>query len=955
MGEPTLRPAPRYDAFISYARSRDGALAAALHAELERFAGSWWRSRRLRVFHDLASLPASAGLRESLERSLARSEWFVLLASPESARSRWVGHEVDWWLANRSTDRILIAVTGGTLRWDGGTDALSPSLAAAFAEEPHWIDLRPYAGTTGRPLLGDIVADLAAPILGVDKDTLVGEHLRRRRGATRTLIAAVVVLILLAVTAVGGAVIARNQAREAERQAAVATARQLQALADVSLPTDPRTALGLSLAAHRIDPGDESDRGVYRTLASTPYVSTLSAHRKPVTATAFASAQRLLALGDDDGAVSVWDLADPARPRLRHGPADLGIGVVSALAFESGGTVLAVGGVTDPAQSRAVSRVALWDVAQPFAVGHRVLPALTGRLTALTFLPGRPMLAGTLVEPYPAKPSLHLWGTPSVAQARPSGAPAVSADGDPMALAATGDGRHLVMGSSQGDGTTIAGSVTLWAVDDAGTPRRIAAAQLGPVASVAVSGDGHTVAAGGQDRTGAGSITLFDITDRKRVRRMDTAFGSRPDPVAGVALSPDGRLLAEAGGRSLRLWDVHDRNDPIAVDTPGEAHQDDVRTVVFAGDGGILVTGSADTTGIVWDAHGRTAPDAAGTVTLRPRGTPADPWWASAEGKMLRGVLGAPGTVTSYRVRALPSPDGRLIVTTDLDGQAVLWQTGPDGRSRQLPVPADRLSAVTWAAFDPGFHLLITAGAERAQLWDVTDPSRPAPLGPAMTGVVPPAAFSADGRLLVIDGVDEDDGNGVLTSTVTVYDLTDPGRPRQLSRIDGTRETLVKSLALSPDSATLAVADSSDTRLYDLSDLSAPVRLAKSLPKTADPVAFTPDGRTLAGVSRQTLVLWNVEDPRDPRPLGTPLPLAYEGEASTITVTRDSRRVSVTTPVPGPADDLGVQSWDMSRLVRLRAEAPESACTMTDAASSGAVEWRRYLDTPETVRLCPGP
>src|SRR4029078_8370796 len=85
----------------------------------------------------------------------------------------WVGDDFDWTR----------------------TDALPDQLAGVFPSEPHWIDPRSLAsiGRTapeGKPAdvlrLGDLVAEFAAPIHGVPKDALVGEHLRERRRTRRT-------------------------------------------------------------------------------------------------------------------------------------------------------------------------------------------------------------------------------------------------------------------------------------------------------------------------------------------------------------------------------------------------------------------------------------------------------------------------------------------------------------------------------------------------------------------------------------------------------------------------------------------------------------------------------------------------------------------------------------------------------------------------------------------------
>lgn len=138
--EDPVDPAPQsrvsYDAFVSYSHAADGQLAPALQAGLQSLGKPWYRRRVLRIFRDKTSLSASPELWPSIEQALRASRYFVLLASPEAARSRWVGQEVQWWLEHRSPTTMLIVLTGGELDWDGargrfdpaGTTALPPAV-----------------------------------------------------------------------------------------------------------------------------------------------------------------------------------------------------------------------------------------------------------------------------------------------------------------------------------------------------------------------------------------------------------------------------------------------------------------------------------------------------------------------------------------------------------------------------------------------------------------------------------------------------------------------------------------------------------------------------------------------------------------------------------------------------------------------------------------------------------
>lgn len=186
----------KYDAFISYSHSDDTRIAKALQDNLHRLAKRWDSLSAIRVFRDVTHLPITS-LQPALVSALAESNFLILLASPQSATSKWVRDEITCFLESHPPERVLIVLIGGDLVWDeslgrfaeGPTSALPNLDAFALAKEPLFLDLRWVAAESNlsltNPRFLDAIATLAATLQDVPKETLVGdlieEHRRLRR------------------------------------------------------------------------------------------------------------------------------------------------------------------------------------------------------------------------------------------------------------------------------------------------------------------------------------------------------------------------------------------------------------------------------------------------------------------------------------------------------------------------------------------------------------------------------------------------------------------------------------------------------------------------------------------------------------------------------------------------------------------------------------------------------
>jgi WD40 repeat protein len=234
-----------YKAFISYSHAADGQLAPTLQSALQRFARPFYRLRALRIFRDETSLRLTPKLWPMIQQALSESEYFLLLASPTAAESKWVQDEVYEWLRLQrgSSDKFLIVLTEGEIAWDTAgrdfdwvkTTALPSNLQGKFQSEPLFLDFR-WARESKQlslrnPQFLRAVGKLAATLHNKPLDAIIGEDVQQHRVFKR--VASLVIVLLLALTGVAtfAAYYANTQRKRAEEQTRIAEERARLAMA----------------------------------------------------------------------------------------------------------------------------------------------------------------------------------------------------------------------------------------------------------------------------------------------------------------------------------------------------------------------------------------------------------------------------------------------------------------------------------------------------------------------------------------------------------------------------------------------------------------------------------------------------------------------------------------------------------------------------------------------------
>jgi WD40 repeat protein len=171
--------------------------------------------------------------------------------------------------------------------------------------------------------------------------------------------------------------------------------------------------------------------------------------------------------------------------------------------------------------------------------------------------------------------------------------------------------------------------------------------------ATAVSPDCRWIAFGSRN----GFIAVHDLGTGREVRRLDPL----PEGVSGMAFAPDGRTLAWYGGEVIRLVELASGRERQRF----AGHRGSVTALAFSPDGRRLLSGSQDTTALVWDLMGR--------HDARPAALAADELeacWADLAGDAARAwqavhkLVAAPEAAVPFlraRLRPVPAADDKKI------------------------------------------------------------------------------------------------------------------------------------------------------------------------------------------------------------------------------------------------------------------------------------------------------
>ena len=566
-------------------------------------------------------------------------------------------------------------------------------------------------------------------------------------------------------------------------------------------------------------------------------IATLEGHGRDVTSVAFSPDGTLLAsVGDYE--IKLWDVKTHQNIATLEGH----WGDITSVVFSPDGTLLASGG-----KKFRNGEVKLWDV----KTHQNIATFEVDWFTDVIFVAFSP--DGTLLASVHDDNKITLWNVAT----HQNIATLEGHRGDVVTSVVFSPDSTLLASGGKNFGN---GEVKLWNVK---THQNIATLKAGSddIYSVVFSPDGTLLASGGGTFFGNGAVRIWDVITRENIAAFQKTESF--EDVVSVSFSPDGTLLASGSTRGkVKLWNVAEQTSTLAIISGAEAN-------VLSSD-----ENATEETLTFEEAFS----DGQKGTTDSPL---ENPFVVEVRDRANNPVPDVQVTFTVTRGEGLLNGESTVVeVTTDANGRAAQTLTlGPKPGINSVEVSIGNKSVTFEALGISPYQLVKISGDEQRGTFgtvlanplvvEVRDPDNNPLPDVQVTFTVTEGEGLLSGQSTTVEVTTDANGRAVQTLTLghaatnTVdasigYEWVEFNAagisPEHIATL-AIHEESPTSVAFSPDGNTLASADVTGVKLWDVATKENTITLA--VERSGKSVAFSPDGMLLAFGAGTNIKLWN--------------------------------------------------------------------------------------------------
>ncbi|MEG4487710.1 WD40 domain-containing protein [Microcoleus sp. D2_18a_B4] len=586
-------------------------------------------------------------------------------------------------------------------------------------------------------------------------------------------------------------------------------------------------------------------------LANSDFTKIFSSVRSVI----FSPDGKLLATGDTDGIVRLWEASSCREILTCKGHTN----VVESVAFSPDGKILASGSYENT--------IKLWDVKTGECL--KVLQAHTGSVMSVTFNPDGNILASGSFDG-----AIRLWDIHTGECCK------ILQDHTKVVFSVAFHPAGEMLASGSGDTT-----VRLWNVGT-GECLKTLQGHTKNVFSVAFNSAGEILASGSSDET----VKLWNIGSGECLKTLE----GHGDRVRSIAFHPAGEILASGSlDRTAKLWDIRTGECLNTL----QGHSNQVGSVAFHPGGDILVSGSYDQTLRLWDINsGECLNTLQGysnqvmSIAFSPNGEmlasgddeQTVKLWDVSSGECLQILHGHLDRVHLVAF----SPNGEILASASYDQTLKLWDIRSGECLHTLPEFSNETRSI---AFSPNGEILASAGYKQTvRLWDIGTGECLKTLH-GQNNSVYSAAFSPLGEIFASEGFNgtvrlwdihtgeclkilqghtdwaraiafsyngEILASGSVDRTIRLWDV----RSGECFQILQGHTDWIRSVAFSYSGEIVASASVDGTvRIWDIRTGQC-LKILQGHTSRINSVAFSSNGKIIAACSRDgTIILWDVE------------------------------------------------------------------------------------------------